>query len=374
MLKGIFVDDRPDQKQYAELLEEASDGKAEVIFMAPNLGATELAEYLIASNLDFAALDFRLDETPVASFDGNVPNINRYKAGAVAQQLRERVMDDPKRDIPLVLLSQEDNITTMFSKDTTAQDLFDLVLKKEVLTEAKSSEEAAQQVCSLAEAYQAIKKEMGADKMVAHLCGLEEQAEGFVIEHQAIRAIDKLGFAHQIVARIFKLLIARPGILVSKEHLLARLGVAPDSPCIEDLLQILIQAGTTYGGILSGGWPRWWWHRVDAWARAAIGDMPGSLVGSERVSRLNKALGLSLAAAESRWTGNSDEYFWAACSCCGQPTELDHAVLVYEEKYPPFLDPLRVCWKCIQTGESNFEIDDADIELVRNIQSGQLVE
>jgi len=374
MLKGIFVDDRSQEELYARLLEEASAGKTGVAFMAPNLGAIELAEYLISSNLDFAALDFRLDEAPVTSHNNSVSSVNRYKASAVAQHFRDRVMDDPKLDIPLVLLSQEDYITTMYSKDTTALDLFDLVLKKEVLTEAKSSGEAAQQVISIAMAYQAIKDKLGTSKMVAYLCGVDEQSEGYVLEHQAIRAIDKLGFAHQIVPKIRKLLIDQPGILVSNEHLLARLGVAPDSAGIADLLKALDQAGTTYRGILSEGWPRWWWHRVETWIKGTIGDTPGSLVGSERIGRLNKALGLYLSAAKSRWSGSSEEYFWAACSCCGQPTELDHTVLAYTENLPPFLDPLRVCWKCIQTGDSNYEIDDADSELVKKIQSGQLVE
>jgi hypothetical protein len=374
MLNGIFVDDQPKERQYAELLEQASGGKVTVVFMAPDVEATKLAEQLIAANLGFVALDFRLDEVPVASNDGSVPNVNRYKASAVAQQLRDRVIDDPKLDIPLVLLSQEDNITTMYSKDTTALDLFDLVLKKEVLTEAKPSEEAAQQILSIASAYQAIKANLGAEKMVAALCRIDEQKEGYVLEHQAIRGIDKLGFAHQVVPKIRKLLIDQPGILVSKEHLLARLGVAPDSASIEELFKVLDQAGATYDGILAEGWPRWWWHRVEAWVREVIGDTPGSLVGSERVSRLNKALGLSLTAAKSRWSNSSEEYFWAACSCCGQPIELDHTVLAYSENYPPFLDPQRICWKCIQTGASNFEIDDADSELVKKIQSGQLVE
>lgn len=373
MLKGIFVDDRPQERSYAKLLEEASAGNAEVEFLAPNLGATELAEYLISSNLNFVALDFRLDEVPVPSSDGSVPNANRYKASAVAQHFRDRVMDDPKLDIPLVLLSQEDYITTMYSKDITALDLFDLVLKKEVLTEAKSSEEAAQQVISIAIAYRAIKDRLGASKMVAQLCGIEEQSEEYVLDHQAIRAIDKLGFAHQIVPKIRKLLIDQPGILVSHEHLLARLGVASDSAGIADLFEALGQEGAAYRGMLSEGWPRWWWHRVEAWVKDAIGDTPGSLVGSERVSRLNQALGLSLSAAKSRWSGSSEEYFWAACSSCGQPTELDHTVLVYEENCPHFLDPRRVCWTCIQTGASSFEIDDADSGLVKNIQSGQLV-
>lgn len=372
MLKGIFVDDRPDQKQYAELLEQAGGGSISVNFLAPNVDATQLVEKLIDANLDFVALDFRLDEVPVASQDGSVTKANRYKASAVAQQFRDRVIDDPKLDIPLILLSQEDNITTMFSKDTTALDLFDAVLKKEVLTEARASTEVAQQVIGMANAYQVTKSLLGSSNMVAHLCGIDEKTEGFVLEHQAIRAIGRLEFAHQIVPKIRKLLIDQPGILVSTEQLLSRLGVALGSTEISALLNRLDQDGMAYQGILSDGWPRWWWHRVEIWAKGKLGETPGALLGTERVRRLNEALGLSLEAAKSRWSCSSEEYFWTACQCCGQPTELDHAVLVYEENRPPFVDPQRVCWKCIETGDSRIEIDDVDSEIVKKIQNGQL--
>ena len=125
MFRGVFIDDKLEEKQYADHLSGGTPPKLIVEFQQPLLAVEDLAEKLIASHFEFAALDFRLDEVPIK---GEIDGLqkNKYRASALAQQIRDRVINDFRIDLPLILLSQEDVIKQIFRADKTAEDLFDL--------------------------------------------------------------------------------------------------------------------------------------------------------------------------------------------------------------------------------------------------------
>lgn len=378
MFKGVFVDDKEEEKKYAVLLSNNSGGKLNIEFRLPEHEVTELADHLIGQHYDFAAIDFRLDEVPIKDAGGGGQK-NKYRASALAQQIRDRAIDQPNSDLPLILLSQEDYIKHIFHADSTAEDLFDLVISKEELVNQKPLELAASRIASLAAAYKAIQVSYtkNNNKLVApsDLLGLDSHEAEMVINHQAIRSIAKIQYPHQIISKVMALLIQRPGILLSDEHLLARLGVSPDSPNIPQLKAKLLDLKLSYSGLLCDGWPRWWWHRVDAWGKETLGASCGSLAGSERVAKLSNALQIVLKPAVSKWSKSSAEYFWVACSSCDHPTELKHSVLGYDNNYQPFLEPSRICWFCVQTGayeSRDLIIDDSDESLAEKIRNGKI--
>lgn len=375
MYKGIFVDDRADQETYAKSLSEVMPELLSVGFSLPNERLEEMADTLLRAHWDFIALDFRLDESPVVIKTGE-PAVNRYRASTIAQHLRDRIIDNPENDLPLILLSNEDKIKNMFRHDTTAEDLFDLVVPKEQIADSiASAKMVMRKIVDLTAAYKEAKNiiKAGNPRFVMQLTGLTDDREGYVLDHQSIRAVDRLDCPHQIIPRIQKLLIGRPGILVSQEHLLAKLGVAPDSIDLEKLKEVFHTENTDYRGILSVAWPRWWWHRVESLIKELIARPLQSMTGKERVLALNEALGTSLTPARSTTTDTSDEYFWVACASCKQPTELDHSVTAYDSYYEPFLEPTRICWRCIKTGEYakpnlGLEVDDSDRSVVSDLQ------
>lgn len=378
MFKGVFVDDKEEEKKYAELLTKNSSGKLNIEFCLPEHEVTELADHLIGQHFDFAAIDFRLDEVPIKDAEGNKQK-NKYRASALAQQIRDRAIDQPSSDLPLILLSQEDYIKRIFHADSTAEDLFDLVISKEELVTAEPLRQAAVRITSLATAYKTIQASFtkNNNKPVAPsvLLGLDSHEAELVLNHQAIREIAKIQYPHQIISKIMALLIQRPGILLSDGHLLARLGVSPDSPNIPQLKAKLLDLKLGYRGLLSDGWPRWWWHRVDAWGKKILSASLGSLAGSERVAKLSNALQIELKPAASKWSKSSDEYFWVACSSCDHPTELKHSVLGYDSNYQPFLEPSRICWFCVQTGayeSRELVIHDTDESLAEKIRNGKI--
>lgn len=375
MHKGIFVDDRADQKKYAKSLSEVVPELLSVGFSLPDERLEDMADTLLKAHWDFIALDFRLDESPVVIKAGE-PAVNRYRASTIAQHLRDRITDGPENDLPLILLSNEDKIKNMFRHDTTAEDLFDLVVSKEHVADSPASLEiVARKIVDLAAAYKEAKNiiKAGKPKFVMQLTALTDDSEGYVLDHQSIRAVDRLDCPHQIIPRIEKLLIDRPGILVSQEHLLAKLGVATDSIDLEKLKEVLRTENTDYRGILSVAWPRWWWHRVESLMRKLLDRPLQSMTGAERAIAINKALGIALTPACSTTTNTSDEYFWVACASCKQPTELDHSVTAYDSYYEPFLEPTRICWRCIKTGEYakpnlGLEVDDSDRSVASDLQ------
>ncbi|MFA6062318.1 MAG: hypothetical protein WC736_06865 [Gallionella sp.] len=375
MFKGVFVDDKIEEKKYAELLINNSNGLLNIEFRQPEHELTELADHLIEKKFDFAALDFRLDEVPFKDTEGNQQK-NKYRASALAQQIRDRAIDDASCDLPLILLSQEDFITRIFHSDSTAEDLFDLVISKEELVTEKPLRLAANRIASLAAAYKFIQDNFSSKPIeLKNLLGLNPHEAEAILNHQAIRAIDKIKYPHQVISKLMALLIQRPGILLTDEHLLARLAVSPDSPNINQLKDKLDKLGLSYSGVLHDGWPRWWWHRVEAWFKVTVRTSLGAIAGTERAARLGDALELKLMPAISKWTNSSSDYFWVACASCDHPTELKHSVLGYDVNYQPFFEPSRICWFCVQTGayeKRGLEIDDSDRSLAEKIKSGQI--
>ena len=258
-------------------------------------------------------------------------------------------------------------------------DLFDLVITKEELVTEEPLKQATVRISSLAAAYKIIQSNITQKNnnfvSLSYLLGLTSREAEFVLNHQALRAIARIQYSHQIISKIMALLIQRPGVLLSDEHLLARLGVSPDSPNIPQLKAKLFVQELSYSGLLYEGWPRWWWHRVDTWAKELIGASLGSMTGDERVLKLSCALQIELKPAISKWSKSTNEYFWVACSSCDNPTELKHSVLGYNSNYQPFFEPSRICWFCIQTGEyerSDLVIDDSDESLADKIRSGKI--
>lgn len=376
MYHGIFIDERKQEQQYALRLSEHSAGKLGLAFRQPDLELADLADVILASGFKVIAIDFRLDEIQIHDDKGNVTN--RYKASVFAQHFRDRVLAEPDKDVPLVLVSQENFITEFYEPDLTAKDLFDLVISKNDVNEDPAG--WAKRIVCYIDAYEQIKVARDHDgtiKLTSLLHTKQEETDALLLPHREFRELEKIKYPHQVASRLYKLLISRSGLLLSDEDLLSRLGVDTESAGLEDLFQTLEQAHTKYTGIFSCGWSRWWWHRVDEWARNLLGDPLGSLNGNQRVTKLNEALAMQLSAAESRWTHLTEEYFWAACASCHKPTEPEHSVLAFDTHPYPFLDRRRICWVCVQTGmnlQKGIEVDDTNEGIAKKLADGKITQ
>jgi len=111
-------------KQFADLMSiEGPDG-LHVTFGKPSELVT-LAQEISATQPDLVALDYRLNEPRKEWPFG-------YKAGPLAQQLRDQALETVSQDFPIILVSHQDDIKAFFD-NVTAHNLFDRWRSKIIL-------------------------------------------------------------------------------------------------------------------------------------------------------------------------------------------------------------------------------------------------
>lgn len=368
MYKAIFIDDDKSASVYASLLNKPDPDGLTVEFIQPNLSLTDLSTKILASKLQLVLLDYRLDQNP-----GDNANQNRYKAGPLAQQLRDHAIDAPGDDLPIVLLSNEENIRKLFVPDQTAHDLFD---DKNTKQRLKGNPESVQvELLSLIDAYVRIKKVMKSSNRLAPLLDLRKN-ETAIVAHRVLETVNSMAAPHLIVGHILRHLVRRNGLLLDDDGVMARLGVASDAPDRSKLIEALGKRGVGYAGILASGWRRWWTHRVLEDLRSFLKSPELFGLGADkRVEALNKAFKLKLKPAISRWTKRTDTLVTFACASCRQPTEMAVSVAAYDPYPHPFGEGKRICYTCVSTGEyeeRNVRVDERDEFAREQLVSGKL--
>jgi len=351
MLQGIFIDDIESDKKLAQLM--SSPRRLQIRFQKPT-ELMKLAKYIMANNPDLVALDYRLNHD--------------YKAGPLAQQLRDQALETVTKDFPIILVSSENDLKA-FSDNITVHNLFDRRFSKERLGKTHRLE-----IFSLAKGYKHLIKHWNNKERWATFLGLKQQ-EKIEVAYQAIRELDRLKAPHQVARDILRYVIDRRGLLLDKDNVLAKLGVAKAGKDVEAVLEILKRDKVMYTGVFSEGWTRWWQHRLWDWAKNLCGDSLGNLTAKQRVSCLNKKLDLKLSPAESRWKNTTDAFFAFACDSCHQPTEDQYSVIAFDPLPYTFVYRKHICWKCVETGEfaeNGLEIDDGEEFIVTKIQNGEL--
>jgi hypothetical protein len=180
---------------------------------------------------------------------------------------------------------------------------------------------------------------------------------------------------HVIAREIFKYFIDRNGLLVDEKNMYAIIGIDHASEGTDSLKEILGKNGIAYSGVFSGGWERWWLHRLKKFAEDICGERIGNLNAEDRCTCFNKALGIKLVPAKSKWTTKTNALFSFACSSCNWPTEIEFSVIAQEKNTEQFLNRKRICFSCIESGEykeKKLKIDESDIFISEKIESGKI--
>ncbi|UBB18555.1 hypothetical protein [Comamonas odontotermitis] len=349
--KGVFIDDTVEAAQYAELLSTPGKNGISIEYKQVTR-ATELVDWIFGNKIDLVLLDFRLDENP----DALDPQ-HSYLGSGLAQLLRDKAINQPNLDFPIVLVSAENKFEKYYYPDSTAHDLFDRTYGKEFAIE--NTQAISNQLLDICIGYKLIKTNWNIDSSRFSLFSLENN-EREIIENQEIRlGLSNAGAPHLVASFIFRNLIDRPGILFSDEDIAARLGVKD----IEPVVSFLKKKGVLYNGVFSAGWRRWWAHRFNLMAEEVFGRRPTTMSGEERANIINDKMGALVKPAESRWNKSSREKFAFACACCSFPTEIRHSVSAFDPNTPRFAQRKRICWDCVQTDKNllkKLEVDDID--------------
>jgi len=354
--RGIFIDDEDDI--YADLLSSGPDLK---IVFVPVTEVSGLAQTISQSGPDVVAIDYRLDEVV-----GAVPAGQLYKGSALAQHIRDIAVEFPDRDCALVLISAEAKVRALFDPDKTAHDLFDKVYLKEDVR--ASRDRVIFELSGLCQAYIDAKRSARPYNLSTLMCAKEADLPN--IDFQELRRGTEGAAAPHILVRLFlRTLIDRSGPLIDHHEVAARLGLDSISAlCIQRLLH---ESEAQYSGFLSAPWPRWWSHRIDAFAATLFGRRATGLTATERAMRLSELTGEQLQAARSPWNRSSDELIAFACASCRRGTELKHSLAAYDGALPKYVSRRRVCWDCVQTDAyeiAGLSIDDADNVLAASVR------
>lgn len=355
--RGIFIDDEDDI--YADLL---SSGQELKVVFVPVAEVSRLAGEISRDGPDIVAIDYRLDEVV-----GAVPPDQLYKGSALAQHLRDIAIEFPDRDCALVLISAEAKVRALFDPDKTAHDLFDKVYLKEDVR--ASRDQVIVELSGLCQAY--IDAKMSARPYSLSTLMRAQEADLPNIDFQELRRGTEGAAAPHILVRLFlRTLIDRSGPLIDHHEVAARLGLETISA--SSVQKLLHESSAYYSGFLSAPWPRWWSHRIDAFAGGLFGRRATGLTATERAVRLSEITGEQLQPARSPWNRSSDELIAFACASCRRGTELKHSLAAYDGAMPKYVSRRRVCWDCVQTDAyeiAGLSLDDADNALAGSVRS-----
>lgn len=358
MNKGIFIDDQ--DKSYAAMISTPGVLKFEPL---PLDTLTKLASQVLAAAPLVVALDYRLDE----EFAGVIPAADVFKGSALAQHLRDEVISQPAIDFGIVLVSAERKIQQVYAPDRTAHDLFDLVYSKEDIGNDRRT--VQQEVAALGDAYRALRTIISGFK-AGDILALGNEEATDLLSQELRFPIETAKAAHIAVRTVLKTVILQPGLLLDDHDASAILGIAP--ACFEKVVDRLQGASVRFSGLLSGGWRRWWAHRLEKWATEIFETQPTALSAAERAKRLKQRHAVDVEPALSPWNNRADELIAVACGCCRRPVEMRHTVAAFEPQLPRYASRRRICWDCVQKDnyeQAGLHIDESDLDLIDMIKN-----
>lgn len=256
----------------------------------------------ITDDIDLLLLDFRLSDKEAI-----------YDAPTLAQTIRTKNTVNHK-NLPIVLISSEDNISG-FYKDYTSQDLFDFAVSKKDLLE--NVDKYSTRLKSLIKGYAAISAvNTDAQKSLTQLLNCPALIAGKL----SPRVIDTLESEKHTTDTymasdfILNHIVKPVGILIGEDILLSRLGVMKGSEGWEKLKTHL--EAYRYNGVFEETYNRWWFSGIEDWWKMISPEAPSlkRLKASERKLILEQKLGINELNVAQKSEHSKSEYFWTMCS------------------------------------------------------------
>ena len=366
--KGVYVDDL--EPNYGELLDASSgEDSVEFCFDIQLNEAGKLIKSILNENPDIVALDYRLHDNPRLFPDAT------YRAGGLAQMLREERIEHPTKDFPIVLISTEDNIRKLFRPDKIAHDLFDGWYLKSALINETRDQEIGPQIIGLIQGYKEIAGVAQEPQKHLSLLKLDSDELGEIKPSSLLISLEEASVTHVIARILLQNVIKRSGLLLRPIDVYARLSLAPENNDRDKAFKFLFDAELGYKGVFSTGWPRLWRHKFENWACENIDDPFSSVPGNRRVDIFNNLAGTTYKAARSKWSDRNDELFSFACASCDAPTELRHSVAAHDPLVPKYAERKRICFDCVQTDlfrarDLRIPVDSEDEDIAEQVRLG----
>lgn len=262
---------------------------------------TEL-DSLNFKELDGIILDYRLDGNQEG---GGV----KYKAPALAQELRNRITENQiPKDFPIILCSTDDRIK-LLNSDETSNDLFDYrFLKNSEL----NTEKVSFILLTLVNGYKKISQSKG------DLSRIIERDINEIDDRVFSKFVDKKYPVHEIARHINHQLIKETGLLIHEGILFARLGLVKNDDSIALVKKYF--SDCLYRGVFYEGSTRWWMDKVNDKFKALTNRTLASVDAIQSVNLLKKSTGLNLEDAKPITLSHSNR-FWTICEFTGKPLD-----------------------------------------------------
>lgn len=269
----LYIDDNPTNDSQS-LIEVINSYKLISVFHEKP-GAWSVTNELVdkyINEIDGLIIDWKLNEF-IDSVDFNTE--------AFVQELRLRISDQEKSisSIPIVLCSANPDFAVKYLQDRSKHNLFDLVLDKQKLTEQFVSV----QLAALAEGYKIINRQSDILKMLAIEDSTVLDTRFFDILGEKL----KIGPISETVQFLMKDFIGCPGILIDESLLAVRLGIDKDSSeGWNDVKRYFVEQQTSYEGIFSSGWRRFWMPLLNSKWKELTGRPFRAMAADEKVEFL----------------------------------------------------------------------------------------
>lgn len=309
------------KKRVLYIDDEINGGRPQIEAIKDALEANGLLEVILCevSDLDTITNQIKLDKAQGVILDlqldqfVNSQNIKiNFKAPTLAQNIREKSTEDSSLDIPIILCSTQQKIESLYKRDISSHDLFDMRFHKDL----PNYDLEAARIHSIINGYKLISE---TNFEIDRILKIELTNIDYRI-YSNLLVTDHLP-SHNIAQVILKDLMYINGPLINEELLAARLGVDIfNSPSWTELKNTFM-GDAKYKGAFSDGWNRWWMHEVLSIFQDLTGKNLATLDAKERVRLTKVSTGLTeLSYPEKIEKCNSFKY-WTVCKGLNKPLD-----------------------------------------------------
>jgi hypothetical protein len=243
----------------------------------------------------------------------------------------------------------------LYQRDSTASDLFDLTIEKERFVPC--AKEIIEQLIDLAEGYDCITAMMKQGKTFAEIV---EEPEHKTLDPRVADVLpdSKTALPHEYALHILRYLIDRPGPLIDRDYVFARLGTAKECVGADKLLS-KIPDEARYKGPFGNAWQRWWAALIERWWREIAGDSESrTLAGipaSQRTKVLAKKLKIRNLESARPIEAKYSDRFTTICQCLRAPLDPVDGFALADRLSKPWLEKRYVSAKvALSPAKHNF--------------------
>jgi CheY-like chemotaxis protein len=335
---ALLVDDNADDLKIAERLSRVGLATTAIRATGTADGLREVLETKIAElKPSVVFLDYRLDDAELE--DGTRAS---YRGGTIAAQLKEH-----HPELPLILLTTETKLHEWLDASPRIKDLFDhLVLKSEV-NDAKGRASVAAVASDLGSGYEAV---FDAYKRAEGWAAIARAMKANVKETSGLESLtsrEAPGRPAEGALWLLRETLNWPGLLVDDANLAARLGLPVDQFSSDAVREWLAKA--EYGGAFHVLFKRWWKGRAEKLLATAAGEHVNAR-SSVRTAAIGASIGTELTHATCAWCNG--ELVDRACAVCGQAVDQSHCLPASTDDRPPWAERAIVCFRCIARGQA----------------------